>query len=122
MISIHNLLRDRLLREKGLLKQAVPLFRLESLERSEWCSKFEQLQRNRLIMGALRYGRLGAPGKPQFDRIGAIVSRAKLYQSTGNQELLVDIANLALVEFVEGNHPNKHFSAGDDGDHVRKVV
>ena len=51
-------------------------------------------------------------------RIGSIVKRLMSYQETGNTELLVDVANLCLCEFVEGKHPNKHFRAVDDGEHV----
>ena len=46
------------------------------------------------------------------------IQKAKLYQETGNDEILVDIANLAMVEFIEGNHPNKHYKAVDDGIHT----
>ena len=70
--------------------------------------------RNRMIMGALRYGLLGAPGKPQYDRIASIIKRLKFYTEDGNTEHLVDAANLCLCEFVEGTHPLKHFGSVDD--------
>lgn len=92
--------------------------RLEDLERSEWSPRFERLMRNRLIMGALRYGLLNAPGKQTFDRLGSIIRRAGAYRGSGNDGLLADIANLALLEFEEGVHPRKHLGAEDDGDHV----
>lgn len=75
--------------------------------------------RDRLLMGAIRYGKLGAPGKPQYDCVGEIKRRAGKYEQTGNTEFLVDCANMALVEFVEGAHPQKHFKAIDDGEHAR---
>lgn len=90
----------------------------DELRASEWSPEFERLMRNRLMMGALRYGRLGAEGKPQYDRIASAVKRLQQYDRTGNQELLVDAANLCLVEFVEGRHPTRHFHAVDDGEHV----
>lgn len=89
---------------------------IDALAKSEWCYQFEQLQRNRLIMGGLRYGLLGDPHKKQYDRIAGVKKRLGQYQETGNTECLVDIANLMQLEFVEGRHPKKHFGA-IEGDH-----
>lgn len=90
----------------------------EELRESEWSKEFEQLMRNRLILGALRYGRIGAANKPQYDRVSSMIKRLSKYQETGNKEFLVDVANICLLEFVECNHPNQHFHAIDDGEHT----
>jgi len=104
---------------------------LPVLERTEWSAKFEQLMRNRMILGAFRYGRLdpflplrpSAPSaaKPGYDRVSSMTRRLERYAATGNTELLVDVANLALLEFVEGAHPHKHFHSHDDGEHVQSL-
>lgn len=86
----------------------------KNIEETEWNEQFIQYMKNRLIMGSLRYGRLNAPGKPKYDRVASIIRRAKLYEETGNQETLVDIANECLCEFTEPNHPNYHFEAADN--------
>lgn len=92
---------------------------LEELRESEWSKEFETLMRNRLLMGAFRYGKISGKNKPRYDYIGDIIKRAQLYKETGNKEYLVDVANLALVEFVQGgNHPNPHFAPSDDGHHT----
>jgi hypothetical protein len=91
---------------------------LGELQASEWSPEFEQYMRNRLIMGALRYGRLGAPGKPSYDCVSRMQKDLLDYHLTGNREFLVDIANHALVEFVEGRHPKAHFRATDGGKHT----
>jgi len=101
--SIHSLLRDRLHAKAGLLPEA-PRYSLDHLEASQWSPEFERLMRNRMIMGGLRYGLLGAPGKPLHDHLSSIAKRLDTYRDTGNLELLVDCANLCLVEFVEGRH------------------
>jgi hypothetical protein len=93
---------------------------LKELYASEWCEEFVILMRNRMVMGAFRYGRLKAPGKPQFDRLSSILERLKLYEETGNLEILVDVANLCLLEFVEGEHPKRHWKAVDDGTHAER--
>lgn len=101
---------------------------------------FETLMRNRLVMGALRYGRIGAIGKPSYDRTGSMDRRYKLWLRSGNAEYLVDIANLCLLQSVEGparvnsewvalaarclrdfvfrRHRKFHFTSVDDGHHV----
>lgn len=91
------------------------------LAESEWSLFFEQAMRNRLIMGGLRYGRLGDSQKPAYDRIREARKRLDRYEETGNDELLVDIANMMLLEFVEGSHPLKHFQSQDDGPHAEII-
>lgn len=93
----------------------------EHLRHSEWSSRFEQFQRNRMLIGAYRYGRLNAQGKPRYDRCSDINRRVDLYNETGNLEHLVDIANLAMLEFEEGDHPKRHLSASDDLIHTNTI-
>lgn len=118
MKTITEQIRESLFNKIGFSETPKRKKNYENLHLSEWSDKFETLMRNRLIMGAIRYGKLGEPGKPNYDRIESIIKRSKKFKETGNTEFLVDIANLALVEFVAGKHPKKHFKAIDDGEHV----
>lgn len=102
-------MRERLLAQAGIWPIA-PRLTLDDLEASEWSPRFEQLMRNRLVMGALRYGKIRASGKPPYDRIAGATKRLRQYQSTGNLECLVDIANMMLWEFEEGHHPKRHWN------------
>lgn len=92
------------------------------LRRSEWSPEFETRMRNRLILGALRYGLLHDPSKPQWDRVGRIRTELEHYVATGNRECLVEISNHALIEYEEGNHPLAHFAGRDGGTHTAEVV
>jgi len=92
---------------------------LAELQQAQWSWRFEALMRDRLLQGGYRYGWLNAPDKPAYDNVAAIIKRAKEFQKTGNTELLVDIANCAMLEFEEGAHPTEHFESGDDGEHVQ---
>lgn len=90
----------------------------------QWSDEFEQLMRNRLMMGCLRYGGLKGTGdtvKKAYDRVASMIVRLKRYEDTGNLEDLVDVANLCLVEFVEGNHPHSHFQARDENNHHASI-
>jgi hypothetical protein len=68
-----------------------------------------------MVQGAFRYGRLNAPGKPDYDRLKSIERRLALYRNDRNREHLADIANLCLCEFVEGNG---YFQSTDDREHT----
>jgi len=125
-VNTHAILRERILIKAGITPKPNPALLYEKLAKSEWSvqfeqlmrnrlgpyawsSKFEQLMRNRLIMGAFRYGLLGYHKKPQYDRIASALRRLEKYAEFGNLELLVDVANMCLVEFVEGKHPDRHW-------------
>lgn len=111
-------------RSAGLPEPVVPelgsIPPLSVLQRTEWDSEFEQLMRNRLIMGGIRYGLLGSAKKRTYDNPSSMKKRLDLYIETGNAEHLVDIANLCLVEFNAERHPDFHFEAQDDKNHVEK--
>lgn len=93
---------------------------INSLYISEWNKEFEQLMRNRLVMGALRYGKIYQQNKPKYNRTDSMVSRINKYVESGNKEYLVDVANLCLLEFTECYHPKAHFNSIDDGEHVKQ--
>lgn len=111
---VHDVLRNRVFRSAGLIEKPKPKFTLKQLEQIQWSDLFEKYMRNRLMMGGLRYGVFGQKGKPKYNSIESIKRRIEQYEKTGNTEFLVDVANLCMVEFVEGVHPNKHFHAADD--------
>jgi hypothetical protein len=90
---------------------------IAKLADTEWNAEFEQLMRKRLMMGAIRYGKLRDINKPQFARVESAIKRLRAYLSTLNKEYLVDAANLCMVEFVEND--NAHFESIDDGEHVK---
>jgi len=87
----------------------------DALRRTEWSGEFEQLMRNRLIMGALRYGVFGDRRKPAYDRMARAERLIAQYRETRNREALVDLANMALCEYVEGRG---HWEPQDDGEHT----
>lgn len=119
MKTVTQHIRDHLLLNAGVVSTN-KLPDLDSLRQTEWSPKFELLMKDGLLMGAFRYGLLKAPGKKQFNRMKDVRDRSKLYEQTGNMEYLVDMANMCLLEFEEGIHPNKHFRRTDDGYHTEE--
>jgi hypothetical protein len=91
----------------------------QALRLSQLDAGFIDLMNNRVILGALRYGINNANGKSLFDKPKSIAKRLQRYEETGNQEHLVDIANLCMIEFLEPSHPTPHWRPEDDGEHTQ---
>lgn len=91
---------------------------MEVLRETEWSPEFEKLMRNRMLMGAFRYGLLHANVRPNYGYVDSIERRLKIFRETGNMEYLVDIANICLIIFETKAHPNAHFESVDDGEHA----
>lgn len=122
-MTIFEQMRHRLHERAGLIDPPENHLNIEALYDSEWSSEFEQLMRNRLVMGALRYGRIRkhGGGKRGYNRLAGARKRLSQYEQTGNLECLVDAANMLLLEYVEGDHPNRHMDA-IHGDHCHHLT
>ena len=86
--------------------------------------QFNQLAKNRLVMGFLRYGSVqDKKGKAVYDRTSSVRKRLDLYankETGGNAEHLVDIMNICMMMYIEADHPNFHWKAQDDAMHDEK--
>ncbi len=93
---------------------------LDVLRQSQRSLVFEMLCQNRMVMGAFRYGLIERQRKDKspYDNVGSAIRRLRLYQRTGNREYLVDTANLCMIEFEIGDHPEGHWRPTDDGEHA----
>lgn len=101
------------IRKHLLSRQVAPPSRklppMEVLYLSEWHPPFETLMRNRLVMGAYKYGLLAEDNAARYARVQSAIKRLTLYLEDGDGEHLVDAANLAMVEFAQGGHPDGRF-------------
>ena len=121
MKTVHDYLRARLLQQAGVFEPAKPAPSLEEIARMQSCPRFEQYRKNRMIMGYFRYGSLQSQiGRAKYDNVGSIEKRLSIYKSDHNREHLVDIANLAMIEFA--THPDYPFNPSDDGVHAAKKI
>lgn len=93
----------------------------DDIARKQWNGKFEKHMRDRLSMGYYRYSvDICKGGKGSYDHIGSCIKRLQAYKATGNQEHLVDVANLCLIEFVRPSvDVEVFFEAVDDGEHTK---
>ena len=120
MKTVHQHIRGNILKNLGM-EERKKMPNLDSLQKTEWSPQFEKFMRNRLVMGSIRYGLLHAHGKQKYDRIQSCIDRLLLYKESHNMEHLVDVANLCLMEFEEGDHPDRHFEAQDDKNHTKEI-
>ena len=90
----------------------------EQILEDNFSVEFMTLMANRLLIGFFRYGPLRVPGRKPTQNIKEVRKRIALYEKTGNQEYLVDVANFAMVEFMKPCHPDPHFGSVDDGVHA----
>jgi len=73
-------------------------------------------------MGAFRYGKLHDFNRTHYDYMSGILRYLKKYEDTGNSEMLIDVANYALIESVRGtgednyDFPVVHLLVGVEAD------
>ena len=84
---------------------------------NQFCREFIQRMLNRVIVGYYRHGDMGTANTRGKDVPGMLEARWKKYKGTGNTELLIDVANLAMSEFMNPSHPKAHFHPEDSGGH-----
>jgi hypothetical protein len=83
------------------------------------CEQFTKLCRNRMTQGYYRYHHdLNSNEPGQFDAVNSAIERLRKYQRTGNQEHLVDVANLMMLEFALPTHPRPYFESLHDEGHT----
>ena len=121
MKHVSDHLRSHLLDILGIVNP-VRLPPLEYLVLTEWSDAFETLMRNRLIIGAFRYGTQEQQRDMNIHRIESLRRRLDDYEATGNMEHLVDFAAIAMAEYIHPKHPNAHWQASDDTEHARVEI
>ncbi len=117
--TTHDFMRDRLLAQAGIFDPLPLAPSLDEIAKIQSCPQFERYRKNRMIMGYFRYGSLQSQiDKAQYNNVGSIAKRLSLYSRGHNREHLVDIANLAMIEFA--THPDYPFNPSDDGEHTAR--
>ncbi len=91
---------------------------LEDLKQTEWDPQFEQMMRNRLIMGAIRYETFAEKKYQKYAYAEEGIKKIAAYLITGNMEFLVDAGNYCLLEFKFGQRNNRHLQIMDDSEHA----
>lgn len=88
---------------------------------TEYSPEFDRLRQNRMIMSYYKYGPVRENyGWRLLDAVAAMQRCLDEYRNTGNTEVLCDLANFAMIEFMCPQHPGAHFDThGTEGvDHA----
>lgn len=94
---------------------------IEELRKSEWCAEYEQYCRNRLVMGAFRYGLIAKQDFSKYDLLQEVKRRIDRFKSSGNLEDLVDAGNMCQLAYIHFKRQGYKFHAKDDGEHTKEV-
>ena len=103
------------IRERLLTNALIFPYKKDIKTEHQFSASFRYGRDCRMIMGGYRYGNIRDAGSRVHPRIrtNSMIKRIKRYIETGNTEYLMDVANLAEIEFIASTHPNKHFHAVD---------
>lgn len=84
--------------------------------KTEWSYRFENLQKAAMVTSYHKYGKVNANHSKDTNYMPAVENlkkRLERYLETGNTEFLVDVANYAMIEFMQPQHPKAHYQFTD---------
>ena len=89
----------------------------EDILKTEYSIRFDEIRKNMMVMSYYKYGSL----KDNYDKykcmdaLGNLKKRIEKYEETGNTEFLADVANYAMIEFMNPSIKGAHYSPTDSG-------
>ncbi len=95
---------------------------IKEILKTEYSERFDEIRKNMMATSYYKYGSVKENyfKFKSLDAIGNLEERLKKYKETGNTELLADIANYAMIEFMYPQHEKAHYRPTDSGEH--KVI
>ena len=88
---------------------------------SEFSNTFVQGMYDRMAMSYFKYGKVADAYPKVIDAIASLKKRLENYETDGNTEWLMDVANFAMIESMRPKHSKAHFK-GTDGDTTGRVT
>ena len=84
----------------------------KSVPDTEFSMVFLQGMVDRMGVSYFKYGPV-AEAKGKINEIESLKIRLNKYLETGNTEYLMDVANFAMIEFMQPSHPRAYFRPTD---------
>ena len=84
--------------------------------KSEFSERFQTRMLQAMEVSYHKYGKVSDAYPLLVNAIESLKKRLRLYEETGNQDYLVDIANFAMIEFMHPAHTDAHDSPTDGGE------
>jgi hypothetical protein len=88
---------------------------------SEFSDEFAQGMYDRMAVSFFKYGKVADAYPDKVNAIESLKKRLSNYETDGNTEWLMDVANFAMIEFMRPRHSKAHFK-GTDGDNTGRVT
>jgi hypothetical protein len=89
---------------------------------TEFSQRFTQGMADRMAMSYFKYGPLAKAYPDRVDAIATLKLKLAAYEASGNTEILQDVANYAMIEFLRPRHLKAHYQATDSSEkHARRV-
>jgi hypothetical protein len=88
---------------------------------TEFSDEFVARMKNRMAMSFYKYGPLADAYPEKIDAMATLAAHVEKYLASGNTELLVDISNYAMIEFMRPRHVQAHFVARDSDQSLGRV-
>lgn len=89
----------------------------DEILKTEYSGRFDKIRKDMMVMSYYKYG----PLKDNYgtykcmDAIGNLEKRLAKYKETGNTEFLADVANFAMLEFMNPSIPGATYTPTDSG-------
>lgn len=89
----------------------------EDILKTEYSERFDEIHKKMMVMSYYKYGSL----KDNYDKykcmdaLGNLKKRIEKYEKTGNTEFLADVANFAMIEFMNPSIEGAHYTPTDSG-------
>jgi hypothetical protein len=80
---------------------------------SEYIGEFWDKMKRAMAVSFYKYGPVADAYPDKVDAIASLRQRLREYERSGNTELLVDVANFAMIEFMHPRHSEAHYAPGD---------
>lgn len=88
---------------------------------SEFNESFVVGMRKRMAVSFHKYGKMADAARKRVDQVASLKIRLERYEETGNTEWLMDVANMAMIEFTHPLHPDAHYRATDSDESPGRV-
>lgn len=88
---------------------------------SEFNETFVVGMRKRMAVSYHKYGLMADAARKRVDQIESLRIRLERYDETGNTEWLMDVANMAMIEFTHPLHPAAHYRPTDSDESPGRV-
>ncbi len=86
---------------------------MKTIPDTEFSQRFADGMKDRMGVSYCKYGPVADAYPHKVDALASLKKRLEKYETDGNTEWLMDVANFAMIEFMHPRHSLGHFKATD---------